>query len=229
MKAAYFYPIFYQIMIELLAMRFWYITICLLFLCGSIFSQTPDGWRGLVIDESTPEQAITALGQPKSDKNGDNPFPGSARFIKYYFVEKKSVKKLRILHWENIEGFDDVKLAFDDKSKLVVINLEPKKIKAPEFFASFTSLDFKQFKDSSIYLVYTERSLYLCQLQATFGQAFGAAMAGASVGGGVYGQSVAKKTLGDLASANGKLTFLEIISKTVLKSQKAQNGSELLK
>lgn len=209
-------------------MRFWHTTIFLLFLCGRIFSQTADGWRGLVIDESTPEQAITALGQPKSDKNGDNPFPTSARFIKYYFVEKKSVEKLRILHWENVEGFDDVKLAFDDKSKLVVINLEPKKIKAPEFFASFPSLDFKQFDNSAIYLVRTERSLYLCKLQATFGQAFGAIIAGASVGGGIYGQSVMMKTLGDLTSANGKVTFLEIISKTLLKPKKVQKGSELL-
>ena len=209
-------------------MRFWHITLFFLFLCGKLCSQTPDGWRGLVIDVSIPEQAITALGQPKSDKVGDNPFPMSARFIKYYFVEKKAAEKLRILHWENVEGFDDVKLAFDDKAKLVVINLEPKNIRAPEFFASFASLDFKQFHNSAIYVVPTERSLYLCELQATFGQAVGAAVAGASVGGGIYGQSVAKKTLGDLASANGKVTFLEIISKTLVKSEK-QKGSELFK
>lgn len=33
----------------------------------------PDRWRGLVIDESTPEDAIRILGQPQSDKLSDLP------------------------------------------------------------------------------------------------------------------------------------------------------------
>jgi len=36
-------------------------------------------------------------------------------------------KNLRTLHYENVEGFGDVKLKFNGDSKLVVIHLEFKK------------------------------------------------------------------------------------------------------
>jgi hypothetical protein len=79
-------------------------------------------WRGLVLDEATPEKAIEVLGKPKSDKPSAKFRP--LKFNEWFDVEKKRFRKL---HWKNaqqIEGFSDVKLYFRD-DKLISIWLEP--------------------------------------------------------------------------------------------------------
>src|SRR4051794_39081745 len=70
----------------------------------AVIAQQPDRWRGLILDEATPEQAIAVLGQPKSDKVEKN------YLINYKWLKKDIWKDLRILHYENVEGFGDVKL-----------------------------------------------------------------------------------------------------------------------
>ncbi|MCA1589511.1 MAG: hypothetical protein LC730_07220 [Acidobacteria bacterium] len=101
-------------------------------------SQQPDRWRGLVIDESTPEHAVNILGQPASDKTGNRLFLNNAKWLK-----KDTAKSLRVMHYENVQGFGDVKLGFDGTNKLKLIHLEPKKLTAQAFVSSYSDLEFR--------------------------------------------------------------------------------------
>jgi hypothetical protein len=104
-------------------------TLILLFaLSFSVFGQTsdkaqPDRWRGLIIDEATPQKAIEILGKPDSDKLDS---------FRVYKIDKMLTKQTREkkyqrLEYASVEGFDKVILAFD-KEKLVFIELNPKKL-----------------------------------------------------------------------------------------------------
>jgi hypothetical protein len=88
----------------------------------SVAAQSPDRWKGLVLDESTPENAIAILGKPDADKTD------SFRVYKIedWFTKRIREKKWRRLEYKNVEGFDKVILAFD--TKLVFIELNPKKL-----------------------------------------------------------------------------------------------------
>jgi len=80
----------------------------------------PDRWHGLIIDQSTPEDAVAALGQPSSDKPENNfkPYPLDKR------ISTKG-KAIRQLQYKNVPGFDLVKLYFAD-GKLAAIFLDLK-------------------------------------------------------------------------------------------------------
>ncbi|MEJ7847907.1 MAG: hypothetical protein WKF92_07475 [Pyrinomonadaceae bacterium] len=52
-------------------------------------------------------------------------------------------KNWRVLHYENVTGFKDVKLGFDQNAKLVFISLEPKEISAQSFISSYEDLEFR--------------------------------------------------------------------------------------
>lgn len=103
----------------------------------SLAAQQPDRWREMVIGESTPEQALEKFGKPKLDKVGEKFYLQNHK----WFIDA-AWKNLRLIHWEGIEGFKDVKLAFQD-SKLVVIHLEPEKLQAQELIATYKDLDFR--------------------------------------------------------------------------------------
>lgn len=93
----------------------------------TVFSQNPDSWRGLVLDEATPEKAAEILGKPKTDKANQSFRP--LKFNEWFDVKTKN---FRIFHYENaaaIEGFKDVKLIFRNE-KLVALTLEPEKLEA---------------------------------------------------------------------------------------------------
>jgi hypothetical protein len=94
-----------------------------LLLAPPVFSQSSDRWRGLVLDEATPEQAIEVLGKAKSDKS-------SGRGLSFLTRGIDKAKELRLLHWEKVEGFEDVKLYFVDGT-LAIIQLEKPKDKIP--------------------------------------------------------------------------------------------------
>src|SRR5262245_6083937 len=114
-------------------------TLLLIFLFSTLaFAQQPDRWRGLIIDQSTPEDAITALGKPKTDKSGEGLY-----LMNNKWFTKDAGKKMRIMHYENLEGFPDVKLGFDSNSRLVLIHLEPKKLTAQSLISSYSDLDFR--------------------------------------------------------------------------------------
>ncbi|CAN5529202.1 hypothetical protein BH18ACI3_BH18ACI3_20210 [soil metagenome] len=110
------------------------LTILLLTLSGQSFGQEPDRWRGLILDESTPEQAIAKLGKPSE--------PG--------FMIKTVLKGLRkrglnvqAFNWDDAEGFRDVNLYFLDGA-LAVIHLERPKtaISTASFVDAYPDLKF---------------------------------------------------------------------------------------
>jgi hypothetical protein len=79
----------------------------------------PDRWRGLIINQSTPEDAIKTLGQPVSDKNESfRPYPFDKR------ISTKG-KTFRHLKFKEIKGLDSARLVFTD-DKLVCIFLDLK-------------------------------------------------------------------------------------------------------
>ncbi len=100
-------------------------------------AQEPDSWRGLVLDEATPETAIAVLGKPKAEKKED-------RFMSYRNKIIRDLKDLRILHWEKTEGFEDVKLYFTGGT-LAIIQLEKpeKKIPAKVFADAYSGVSFE--------------------------------------------------------------------------------------
>lgn len=108
----------------------------LLCLTLSVFGQTdatetksdspqPDRWRGLIIDEAAPDEAIKLLGKPKKDKIDSLKIFG----IQDWLSKQIKEKKFRLLGYEKTEGLDFVWLGFLD-DKLVFIKLEPKKLPA---------------------------------------------------------------------------------------------------
>lgn len=77
----------------------------------------PDRWRGLILDQSTPEDAIKVLGKPISDKNDKfKPYPLDKR------ISTKG-KTFRFLTFKKLNGVDEALLVFTD-NKLVAISLK---------------------------------------------------------------------------------------------------------
>lgn len=100
-------------------MRFLFAAIILALSCSSIFAQQaqPDRWKGLILGETTQEQAIAALGQPKDSK------PQKIRIQKIGDWLSKDIKReLPHLHWEDIAGMKDIDAYFLD-GKLVALDL----------------------------------------------------------------------------------------------------------
>lgn len=102
------------------------------------FAQKPNEWKGLVLNESTPEKVIEVFGKPKTDKPNALPI-----FQGKWMTKNIRQKTWRLLHYENVVGFNDVKLGFDSNSKLVLIHLEPKKIEAQAFLSAYPDLEFR--------------------------------------------------------------------------------------
>ncbi|MBA3442197.1 MAG: hypothetical protein H0T92_20250 [Pyrinomonadaceae bacterium] len=82
----------------------------------------PDRWRGLILDQSTPDDAIRVLGQPSKDKT-DNLAPSR---IDAWITKKRKEKIFRLLEFKKSEGIDHAWLWFLD-NKLVSILLDLKK------------------------------------------------------------------------------------------------------
>lgn len=109
----------------------------------SAFGQSLDSWKGLVINESTPDRAIEILGKPKSDKPTDH-----WHLLRNQWFIKDVGKKLRTLSYDNVEGFEKIRLKFNSDSKLASIHLQPSKISANVFIASYPNIEFRD--DSEI-------------------------------------------------------------------------------
>jgi hypothetical protein len=91
----------------------------------------PDGWRGLVIDLSTPEDAIRILGQPSSDKRNQNL---TLMMIDKWLAGGKYKQKIfRTLTFKKPTGFNEARLSFLEDS-LVMIVLEPQTGDTPNWF-----------------------------------------------------------------------------------------------
>lgn len=99
----------------------------ILILCATAAQSTsdqpqPDRWRGLILNETTPDQAIAILGKPKSDKP-DRLF---IHEIDKWFEPGLNKKNLRKQSFRDVAGFDRVDLYYRD-DKLVVMQLDPEK------------------------------------------------------------------------------------------------------
>ena len=84
----------------------------------------PDRWRGLIIDESTPEDAIRILGQPQSDKLSDLP----VQRINNWITKTRKEKVFKRLKFKKPEGMDAAELYFLS-GRLVMIQLDTKELK----------------------------------------------------------------------------------------------------
>lgn len=103
------------------------IALCLLFLAAYINAQDQDSpkadrWRGLIINMSSPEDAVKILGQPMKDKmESTRTYPLNKRLI----LDHNS-KDVRRLAYKKLEGIKEADLFFKD-NKLVLIQLQLEK------------------------------------------------------------------------------------------------------
>src|SRR6266446_4309027 len=78
-----------------------------------------DGWNGLTLDKSTPEDAIRMLGQPASDKLDELRF----RVIDKWITPRQKQKIFRVLAYKDAGEVERAELAFLE-NKLVRIHIE---------------------------------------------------------------------------------------------------------
>ena len=102
-----------------------------------------DRWRGLVLGQSTVDDALRLLGQPERDKTD--------RLLIYaagkWFEPGLNKKTLRKQSWKKVEGFDRVDLCYKG-DKLVVIHLDFDKELPPTALANIYGLEFAPFVDA---------------------------------------------------------------------------------
>ena len=101
-------------------------------------SAQPDRWRGLVLDQSTPDDATRILGQPKKDSLNRI----FADPIDNWLTKKHKDKIFRTLEFKQPEGIDKALLYFLD-GKLVAIMLDVKKGISPEGLSNIYGLTFQ--------------------------------------------------------------------------------------
>ena len=93
---------------------------CLVMLTGGTFAQTvatPDGFKGLMLNESTVDDTITALGTPDADKVDSLDVSKLSKWLE----PKHKEKVFRKLTYKN-RDFSKIELSFLD-NKLVMIDL----------------------------------------------------------------------------------------------------------
>jgi hypothetical protein len=80
----------------------------------------PDRWKGLIIDQSTPDDAVRILGQPSGDKLSRLFITG---FDSKWFTRKVNEPKYRRLEFKKVQGVDRAFLSFLD-GVLVSIDID---------------------------------------------------------------------------------------------------------
>lgn len=113
------------------------------------FAAEPDRWRGLILDETTPQQAIQVLGAPQKDATGTIDRLVRARMYGSgggaFFLRERKADVVRMLLYENIGDFKTGSLLFKDDT-LALIHLEPSKdnkIAARDFAALYETAAFR--------------------------------------------------------------------------------------
>lgn len=98
--------------------------VIILFFNVALFAQSdkprPDGWRGLVLDDSGPDDAIRLFGTPVKDK--DKTALSMQRPLSW-LSDKYKQKVFRTLTYKKLYGYKQVQLSFLD-NKLVLISME---------------------------------------------------------------------------------------------------------
>ena len=108
-----------------------------LILVLSVSAQTPDRWRGLILDQSTPGDAINTLGTPAKDSIGKL----NGGTIQSWLTKRTKEKIFRTLEFKKPEGIDKAWLWFLD-GKLVAIMLDVKKGIAPAGLSNIYGIEF---------------------------------------------------------------------------------------
>jgi len=212
------------------------ITLCLS-ICAAAQETTdkpqPDRWRGLVINESTAEDAIKTLGQPKKDKPGGlRTYPLNKRLI----VDHNS-KEFRKLTYEKLTGVKKAELLFKDE-KLVMIELHPEKsIQAttfPDLYGimftpkisgmdqAFSPNDYERNKGNVYPMNYPVTYHLVAVTDSTYVSAF---VDNSSVGSILFGSRRDKTGENDKGGFPGKVQFVQLISRTL----ENRSGAEALK
>ncbi len=93
-------------------------------------ASSPDGWHGLTVDVSTPDDAIRLLGKPSGDKV--NQSLHILMVDKWLTASKVNQKIFRRLTFTKPAGLAEVRLSFLD-DKLVTIELDPKTGDVPDW------------------------------------------------------------------------------------------------
>lgn len=114
------------------------IAISLSSICYAQDKPQPNRWRGLVLNQSTPADAIRAFGTPNSDKTDRiRIFNVPSKWI----TKKQGDKIFRKLKWEKLEAMDSAELSFLD-DKLVLIYLDPKEEPAAVALGNIYGIEF---------------------------------------------------------------------------------------
>lgn len=98
----------------------------------------PDRWRGLVLDQSTPEDAIKVFGKPKKDVMTRL----TSTAIQNWLSKKCKERVFRTLEFNKPEGVDKAFLSFLD-NKLVAITIDVKKGISPAGLANIYGIPFQ--------------------------------------------------------------------------------------
>ena len=96
-----------------------------------------DRWRGLILNESSPEDAIRILGQPKTDEV--RPFFNTP--VDNWLTQRRTEKIFRALIFKKVKGVDQVSLAFLE-GKLVMIALKLKRLIVPDALPDVYAISF---------------------------------------------------------------------------------------
>jgi hypothetical protein len=196
------------------------VSIALLF---QIDKPQPDRWRGLVLDQSSPSDAMRILGSPKKDKEGS---------VRTYPLNKRleidhNSKNIRKLTFEKLEGVKTATLLFKD-SKLVLIELElDKKIpasnlagiydrefvpKVSEIETSFSPGSYERHEGK----VYPKKYPLVYYLIARSENSYVSAMVENSVVGHVFlGATRGQAGADDRGGFPGKVSRVQIVSRSV--------------
>jgi hypothetical protein len=189
----------------------------------------PDRWRGLVIDQSTPEDAMSILGKPESDK---------IESMRVYRIDKwtsavRHKKVFRKLKFKKPQGVDSASLYFMD-NKLVMIELDTSNlfpnslphIYGIEFTPMVESIDVAmnpQDFERNQGKIYPKSFPTVYSMVAVSKRSFVSAMVGNSSFGSVFRRSMG---VGDAAGDYpGKVILLQIISRAL----ENRDGADALK
>jgi len=110
-------------------------------LAANAFAQSSipraDGFRGLILNQTTSEEAVRILGQPVADKTDRLDVAKLSRWLD----PKHKEKIFRQLSFRNVGDFSQIHLSFLE-NKLVMIDLEFKKILFPARVNDLFGLEF---------------------------------------------------------------------------------------
>ncbi len=102
-------------------MRFSGIIAALLLACSFTAGQTAESWNTLVLDETTPLQAIAMYGEPRLDR----PSTLHVYDIQPLLSASTAKRDFQALEWEKVKGYKDVMLTFSADDKLLMIFATP--------------------------------------------------------------------------------------------------------